>query len=330
MSDAEGPSKRLPDFRKPTETGTPRKTFRSLLILGGLMVGVFMMIFGGMGWLAREDLSAAELYSRSLDGRRDAKRMAILEWARRLHLYESRDQVRQVQRLAPDLNQSRRLGEVLRQELGRRAGGGESAEAAYLGGLVTVLGFSRAPVPAVRDLEEALISIRPREWSEVQIPLVLALSRLGLPLTQAGEERLLLVLSENDPALRKSGVFAVGVLAQSPQSRQVFHARVLELRRDFVSDVRWNAGFTLGRWRDPAAEPVLAELVELAQNVRRDATIESEPGEVMSESLFLSLAQAFQVIAQLNLAELREKLAVISREHPHLKLRQAAISALKN
>jgi HEAT repeat protein len=122
----------------------------------------------------------------------------------------------------------------------------------------------------------------------------------------------------------------VGVLASTPQSRDVFRSKILELRNDLVSDVRWNAGFALGRWKDPSAEPVLRELVELAARVRRDGHLqEGEADDVLTESLLLSVEQAFRLVGQGNEGELKQKLAVIAKDHPHLKIRQAAISALK-
>jgi hypothetical protein len=328
MSDTQAPRK-LPEFRKPELSGSPQKTFKSLGLLFVLVCFVFLTIFWGIGWLAREDLSATELYSRSLDGRQDSKRMAALEWARRLHLYESRGQKLDVTRLSPDPLQSKRLSEIVRAGLQSRGSTSEQIDVTYLSGLVTVIGFSRFPPPALQELEALLAQIPIREWSELQIPILLAMARFQTPLTRSSEERLLQVLSEDDPALRKTAVFTVGVLAQSAESREFFRPRVLELRSDSVSDVRWNAGFALGRWRDPSAMPVLKELVDLAARVRRDGHIEGEDAEVLTESLLLSLEQAFRLIGEASDPELTQKLAVISREHPHLKLRQAAISALK-
>ncbi len=328
MSNTQDPRK-LPEFRKPEQSGSPQKTFKSLGILLVLVGLVFLTIFWGIGWLAREDLSATELYSRSLDGRQDSKRMSALEWARRLHLYESRGQKTDVTRLAPDPLQSKRLAEIVKAALKGDSSRTEERDVPYLGGLVTVMGFSRFSPPALQELEALLNEIPVGEWRELQIPILLALARIQTPLPRTSEERLLRVLSEDDPALRKTGVFTVGVLAQSPESRDFFRPRVLELRNDSVSDVRWNAGFTLGRWLDPQAAPVLTELLELSSRVRRDGHIEGEEAEVLTESLLLSMEQAFRLIGEGPDSELRQKLAVIAREHPHLKLRQAAISALK-
>ena len=329
MSEFEAPFRKLPQFKKPDSGASPKKTFKSLAILATLIVALFGVIYWGMGWIAREDLSASELYARSLDGRADSKRMAALEWGRRLHLYESRGQKENVLRLAPDTAQVKRLSDILKQSVGVRESSEAAPDSAYLGGLATVLGFARF-APAARDgLAEVLFAIRPREWTELQIPLILSLARLQLPISSPLSERLLVVLSEEDPALRKSGVFAVGVLAQSAESRESFRTRVIELVSDAVSDVRWNAGFALARWGDPAAEPILEELVELALRVRRDATLEGDSGEVLTESILLSVQQAFRLIGERPAGALKQKLSVIAREHPHLKLRQAAISALQ-
>jgi hypothetical protein len=328
MSESQGPRK-LPEFRKPEQSGSPQKTFNSLGILLVLVCLVFLTIFWGIGWLAREDLTTSELYSRSLDGRQDSKRMAAIEWGRRLHLYESRGQNSDVTRLSPDPLQSKRLAEIVRASLKFGGSNAEQVDAIYLGGLVTVIGFSRFAPPALQDLEALLAEIPVREWTELQIPILLALARLQTPVSKVSEERLLKVLSEEDPALRKTAVFTVGVLAQSSESRDFFRARVLELCSDPVSDVRWNSGFTLGRWRDPQAQPVLKELVDLAGRVRRDGHIDGEESGVLTESLLLSMDQAFRLIGESPDSELAQKLAVISREHPHLKIRQAAISALK-
>ncbi len=73
----------------------------------------------------------------------------------------------------------------------------------------------------------------------------------------------------------------------------------------------------------------MRELLELAERVEKSAHIRGEPGEVMDEALFVALEQGFRVVVQLRDETLMKKLSVMSREHPHLKLRQAAISALK-
>lgn len=329
MSEVQDPAKKLPAFRKTEQNASPRKTFKSLAILFVLICFVFLTIFWGIGWIAREDLSASELYSRSLDGRSDSKRMSATEWARRLHLYAGRDQKENLMRLSPDPVQAKRLADVVRATLTNPAPETEVPDSVYLGALTAVIGFGRFAPAASSDLSELLILIPQGEWAEVQVPLILALARLHRPLTAELQDRLLKVLNEEDPALRKVGVFAVGALAQTPESKEFFKTRVLQLANDFVSDVRWNAGFALARWREDASKPVLSELMELASRVRRDGNLEGEGGEVLTESLLLSFAQAFQLTARSGDETLKQKLSVISREHPHLKIRQAAISALQ-
>ncbi|MEO5668285.1 MAG: HEAT repeat domain-containing protein [Bdellovibrionota bacterium] len=329
MDDLETSSKKLPAFRKPETSGSSQKTFKSLAILFVLVCCVFVVIFWSIGWIAHEDLSPGDLYARTLDGRADSKRMASLEWARRLHLFESREQNQDKLRLAPDAAQTKRFSEIIKQAIAGKGTSQEAPDATYLGGLATVIGFSRFPTSAHQELSEIFVATPVREWVEVQIPVILALTRLQMPLAPNAEAHLLEALGEEDPALRKVAVFAVGVLAQSSESRAFFRPKLLEIRSDSVSDVRWNAGFALGRWQDPEAEPVLKELLDLASRVRRDATIEGEGDEVLTESLLLSIEQAFRLIAQRPAGPLKEKLAVIAHEHPHLKLRQAAISALQ-
>jgi len=329
MSEVQDPPRKLPAFRKTEQDTSPKKTFKSLAILFVLICFVFLTIFWGIGWIAREDLSSTELYSRSLDGRSDSKRMTATEWARRLHLYDSRNQHEELIRLSPDPVQAKRLAEVVRKVLSNPSSGSEAPDSVYLGALTAVIGFGRFAPAASSDLGELLILIPQGEWAEVQIPLVLALARLRRPLTPELQIRFLKVLNEEDPALRKVGVFAVGALAETSESREFFKTRVLQLANDPISDVRWNAGFSLARWGDAASKPVLSELMELASRVRRDGSLEAEDAEVLTESLLHSFAQAFQLVGQSADEVLKQKLSVISRAHPHLKIRQAAISALQ-
>jgi hypothetical protein len=257
--------------------------------------------------------------------------MAALEWARRLHLYEERSQIEERPNLAPDFNQSKRLTDIVKLQISQTSPAQEGVDTPYLGGLITVVGFSRLPDPAAQELGKLLLDIRVGEWIELQIPILLSLSRLGRAPSSELNERLLKVLSEEDPALKKMGIFAAGVLAQSPEARSFFLPRLLELRHESTADLRWNAAFALARWGHFAeAEPVLKELLELASHVQRDATIADAPQEVMSEWTFASLDQAFRLVARGGSEDLRQKLAVIARGHPHLKLRQSAISALKS
>ena len=117
-------------------------------------------------------------------------------------------------------------------------------------------------------------------------------------------------------------VYSLGAIPQASQSK------VLETAlNDPAADVQWNAAIALARHGRREAVPVLRRMLDrqyLEQSVqgRVEADVDTDPaGDVMISGL--------QAVAALKESSLREPVESISREDKNLKVRQAALEALK-
>jgi HEAT repeat protein len=126
----------------------------------------------------------------------------------------------------------------------------------------------------------------------------------------------------DDPGIRKMAVYALGALpgdAQLPTLRTALH--------DSVADVRWNAAVALGRHGSAEAVPVLGQMLDrryVEQAVRRDVR-QDEDVDPVADVMISGLRAA----AALRADTLRESIETLSRRDPSLKVRQAALEALK-
>lgn len=129
--------------------------------------------------------------------------------------------------------------------------------------------------------------------------------------------------ASDDPGLRKMVVYALGAIPQASQSP------VLETAlNDPVKDVQWNAAVALARHGRREGVPVLRRMLdrqylEGAVEGRVEADADIDPaGDVMISGL--------QAAAALREPSLRDPVTAISREDKNLKVRQAALEALKS
>jgi HEAT repeat protein len=126
----------------------------------------------------------------------------------------------------------------------------------------------------------------------------------------------------DDAGIRKMAVYSLGAIPEASRSK------VLETAlNDPAPDVQWNAAVALARHGRREAVPILRRMLDrayLEQSVQGHvaADVDTDPaGDVMISGI--------QAAATLRESSLREPRESISREDKNMKVRQAALEALK-
>jgi HEAT repeat protein len=183
--------------------------------------------------------------------------------------------------------------------------------------LALALGRLDAPAPprAVELLTEALDDAD----SDTRISAIWALGSLRAPEAIPHIEQ---QFGSDDAGIRKMAVYSLGAIPQAAESKVLATAL-----NDPVADVQWNAAVALARHGRRDGVPVLRRMLDrqyLERSVegRVEADVDTDPaGEVMISGL--------QAAAALKESSLRGPVESISREDKNLKVRQAALEALK-
>jgi len=180
----------------------------------------------------------------------------------------------------------------------------------YLALALGRLGDKRA-VPALIEAAESR-GDAPAD-PDAQVYAVWALGAIGDP--QAVPTLVSLARGE-DAGLRKAAVHALGSFPE-----EAARAALLTAVNDPVEDVRWNAAVALARRRDPAAAPVLLQMMDR----RHLAAIADLTAEQREEAVL----QAVQAAAVVPDSELRAALQRLQDSDPNLSARAAARAALE-
>jgi HEAT repeat protein len=173
------------------------------------------------------------------------------------------------------------------------------------------------PAEAVADLTRALDD----PDSETRISVIWALGSSG---DEAVVPKLITLYTaqDADPGIRKMVVYALGAL---PGDAQVDTLRTA--LQDAVADVRWNAAVALARHGNHEGVAVLKQMLDrqyVEQTVKRDVRqdLDQDPvADVMISGL--------RAAAALKDETLRPAVTNLSQQDKSLKVRQAAIEALK-
>lgn len=173
------------------------------------------------------------------------------------------------------------------------------------------------PVDAVADLTRALND----PDSETRISAVWALGSSGDP---AVVSHLIPLYSapEADAGVRKMVVYALGAL---PGDAQIDTLRTA--LEDAALDVRWNAAVALARHGNRAGVPVLKQMLDRAyveQSVKREVRPD-EDRDPIADVMISGLRAA----ATLKDESLRSSVMTLSQNDRSLKVREAALEALK-
>ena len=155
--------------------------------------------------------------------------------------------------------------------------------------------------------------------NEARIMTIWALGSSGDPSVVARLEPL---YESKDGGIRKMVVYALGALPGEAQ------LPTLQLAlKDEAADVRWNAAVALARHGSPEGVPVLREMLDrsfVEQTVRRDVR-QYEDMDPVADVMISGLRAA----AALNDGSLRASVEGQSQQDRSLRVRQAALEALK-
>jgi hypothetical protein len=210
----------------------------------------------------------------------------------------------------PALKDPRFVDEAIRTF--RESAGDDPRVRRYLAVALGRLGDRRA-VPALLQAAADAGPSGPHADPETQIYSVWALGAIGDP---QSEPTLVELAKSEDPGVRKTAVHALGSFP-SETSR----ATLVGALGDTVEDVRWNAAVGLARRGDPAAAPVLLEMLDRAH-------IDTLPG-LREDERVATLLQAIEAAAVVPDPRLRPALERLRDHDPSLKVREAARAALQ-
>jgi HEAT repeat protein len=182
----------------------------------------------------------------------------------------------------------------------------------YLALALGRLGDRRA-VPALLQAAKDSAANGPHADPETQIYSVWALGAIGDP---EAEPALAELARSEDPGVRKAAVHALGSLP-GEHSR----AALTGALADGVEDVRWNAAVALARRRDPAAVPVLLEMLDRSHLGAIEGMTEEQRVDALLQAI-----DAAHVVPD---ARLRPALETLRDRDASLKVREAARSALE-
>jgi hypothetical protein len=183
--------------------------------------------------------------------------------------------------------------------------------------LALAIGRLEPPLPpdAVATLTRALDD----EDSEARISAIWALGSSGdaevVPHLQP-------LYESSDAGIRKMVVYALGAL---PGEAQITTLRTA--LQDSAADVRWNAAVALARHGRSEGVPVLKQMLDrsyVEQAVRREVN-QAEDRDPVADVMISGLRAA----ASLKDASLRPSIEGLSQQDRSMKVRQAAIEALK-
>jgi HEAT repeat protein len=171
----------------------------------------------------------------------------------------------------------------------------------------------RAAVPALLEAARDAGPDGAHADPETQIYAVWALGAIGDP---QAEPALVELAKSDDAGVRKTAVHALGSLPG-----ETSRAALVKALDDTVDDVRWNAAIALARRRDPAAAPVLLEMLDRARLGRVEGMTEEQRVD--------ALLQAIEAAAVVPDPRLRAATEALRDGDPSLKVREAARAALE-
>jgi HEAT repeat protein len=282
----------MTEKREPTEEpgDGPLRTFVGLFFVPLLVVVVCVAVFVGFGWIAYDHHSIDDYLNDLKSGWRPRRAQAAYELSKIL--------TADPEALADD--------PAARAELRSLFAAADAGEMRRY--LALVLGYTQD-----REATPLLIEAADDPDSETRIYVLMALGSLGDP---AAETTLIEALQDPDGGVRKTAAHALGSLGQ-PSSL----AALTPLLADPVADVRWNAALSVTRLGSREGVPVLEEMLD-----RR--LTEQVPGitPAQVEEAMVSAIAALGVAGSSDATALLQQLA---DEDPSLKVRQAALEALK-
>jgi HEAT repeat protein len=184
--------------------------------------------------------------------------------------------------------------------------------------LALAIGRLDPPFPpgAIHDLSEALAD----SDSEARISAIWALGSSG---DEAVVGRLQALFESSDAGIRKMTVYALGAL---PGATQLVTLRTA--LQDPAADVRWNAAIALARHSDRDGAGVIRQMID-RQYVERTVTREVRQDEDQDPIADVMIS-GLRAAAALKDETLRDPITMLSQQDRSMKVRAAALEALKD
>jgi HEAT repeat protein len=157
------------------------------------------------------------------------------------------------------------------------------------------------------------------DLGEVRISAIWALGASGDP---AVTRRLQPLYESSDAGIRKMVVYALGAL---PGDEQLATLRLA--LQDSMPDVRWNAAIALARHGDGQGAGVIRQMLDrdyVEQTVKREVRQDADVDPIADVMI-----SGLRAAAALKDERLREPIAALSQQDRSMKVRQAALEALK-
>jgi HEAT repeat protein len=266
-----------------------------------LVVGATVLVYIGFRSLLSEDRSAEEYLTDIRTGGSNRRWPAAYE----------------LSRLMADPEFVRREEAKLAPELTKAFADSKNDDPRVRQYLALTLGRLTPPLPA--DARQLLVEALGDKDGQTRISAIWALGSTGDRSVVAEVER---QYGSEDAGVRKMAVYALGSMPADAGNDTLVKA--LE---DPEPDVQWNAAIGLARHGRHEGVPVLRRMLDRAY-VERNVTRQAQPrddvdpvGEVMISGL--------RAIAALREATLSEQVRALSTDDQNLKVRQAALEALK-
>jgi HEAT repeat protein len=263
------------------------------------VVGVTVLVYVGFRSLITEDRTPQDYLAEVRDGGTDRRWPAAYELSRQM------------------ADPSVRADRALAAALVTAFEGAKDDDPRVRRYLALALGQMDAPLPekAIADLTAALDD----PDSEARISAIWALGSSG---DAKVIERLQPLYQSDDAGIRKMVVYALGALPGDSQLVTLETALA-----DDIPDVRWNAAVALARHGSHEGVPVIRQMLNrtyVEQTVKRDVR-QDEDQDPIADVMISGLRAA----ATLKDGSLREPVEGLSQQDRSLKVRQAAMEALK-
>ncbi len=183
--------------------------------------------------------------------------------------------------------------------------------------LALALGRLDRPFPV--RASELLVEALDDPDSETRISAIWALGSAGDPAVVPAVQRM---YESQDAGVRKMAVFALGAL---PGDAQTITLRAA--LNDSVPDVQWNAAVALARHGNRESLPVLRHMID-RDYVRQTVTIPARPDEDI-DPVGDVMISGLRAVGALKDEGMRDTVVTISQSDESLRVRQAALEALK-
>ena len=300
MTPPEDPSEPSPDpsAESPVRQTTPFLVLQ-FFIFPLSIVAVCVTVFVIFGLIASEGKGPRQYLDEVRTGSANRRWQAAFELTKVLQAHKD-----------PALKDPRFVDEAVRTF--RESAGDDPRVRRYLALALGRLGDRRA-VPALLQAAQDSAANGPHADPETQIYSVWALGAIGDP---SAEPALVELAHGDDAGVRKTAVHALGSFP-GEESR----GTLVGALGDPIDDVRWNAAVALARRRDPAATPVLLEMLDRAHL--------SAIAGMTEEQRVDTLVQAIEAAAVVPDARLRVPLESLRDHDASLKVREAARVALE-